>query len=169
MVTVVRMALIDDLQQLSSLHANGSLSDAEFIAAKQQLLQSSPQADAKASERLTLEAELARIDREFTLEREQCLVASRYGHRHEPSRAMRFIIPLFAIAWLLVGGFIFSMFSQVGGSMALLPAGIMIVGLVGMGFGFFNNESKLSRLEAAKEEHASKRARVMQKLGRSGR
>lgn len=160
------MALIDDLQQLSTLHANGSLTDAEFITAKQQLLQSSPQGDSRASERLTLEAELARIDREFTLERDQCLVASGYGHQNEPSSAMRFIFPLFAIVWLTGGGFIFTMISQVGGGMALLPAGIIILGLVAMGFMCFNNESKLKRLKAAKEQHAVKRARVLQQLSR---
>ena len=161
------MALIDELQQLSILHANGSLTEAEFIAAKQQLLQTPQQVDSTASKRLALEAELARIDREFTLEREECMMSGRYGHRSEPSRAMRVILPLFGLVWLGMGSFITTMFSKVGGAMALFPMGILIVGAVGMGFAFFSNESKLSRLEAAKQAHALERDRVMQQLGRS--
>ena len=111
------MALIDELQQLSILHANGSLTEAEFIAAKQQLLQTPQQVDSTASKRLALEAELARIDREFTLEREECMMSGRYGHRSEPSRAMRVILPLFGLVWLGMGSFITTLFSKITNQM----------------------------------------------------
>jgi hypothetical protein len=90
------MGIADELQKLEQLHRRGSLSDEEFAKAKTALLADpSGPADRELGEHLSAqladvrsEQELARIDREWELERQQYLVADRYGLRRVPTTGM---------------------------------------------------------------------------------
>lgn len=90
------MGLADELQKLDDLRRRGTLSDAEFAQAKAALLGggAAPAAEPigqHLSEQLAEvrhQNELARIDREWEVERQQYLVADRYGRRHVPTTGM---------------------------------------------------------------------------------
>jgi hypothetical protein len=158
------MAFLNDLQRLSDLRASGNLTDAEFTAAKQRLL-ASEQPTVKprdvASERLLLEAELTRVDREFEQERRQCLSYDRYGYGQEPSGVWRFIFPFVGLAGLGVLGMLGS--SDGFGSQGI-GVGIGVLILIGVALGFFSNEVRLSRLNAAKERRDAAKGHAMRRM-----
>ena len=82
------MGLADELQKLEQLRQNGTLSTAEFAQAKAALLNSTASIpDSGKLERLTTEAELARIDREWELERQGFMVFGRYGVQRFPNKS----------------------------------------------------------------------------------
>ena len=70
--------LISQLRDLDELHQKGVLNDAEFAAAKGQLLNGAA-ASKHENSLLELQNELARVDREWELERERFKVAGRYN------------------------------------------------------------------------------------------
>ncbi len=114
-----------------------------------------------ASERLLLEAELTRVDREFEQERRQCLSYDRYGHGQEPSGVWRFIFPFVGLAGLGALGMLGS--SGGFGSLGIgVSIGVLI--LIGVALGFFSNEVRLSRLNAAKERRDSAKAHAMRRM-----
>jgi Short C-terminal domain len=82
------MSLTDELQKLEQLRQAGTLSTAEFAQAKAVLLNTASSiTDSGKLEQLTREAELARIDREWELEKQGFNVLSRYGIQQRPSKA----------------------------------------------------------------------------------
>jgi hypothetical protein len=90
------MGLADELQKLEQLHRSGSLTDAEFSQAKAALLANpSAPADETLGQHLSDQLaevrhqnELARHDREWEIEKQQYLVAGRYGRRYVPTAGM---------------------------------------------------------------------------------
>src|ERR671923_326531 len=90
------MDLADELRKLQDLHASGALTDEEFAAAKARVLAGEPAGTGPADEgvmreqldELRLQNEVARLDREWELERERYMVAGRYGYRYVPTRGM---------------------------------------------------------------------------------
>jgi hypothetical protein len=90
------MGLADELQKLEDLRSRGTLSDAEFGQAKAALLAGrADPAERPLGQHLSDQLaavrdqnELARIDREWEIERQQYLVADRYGRRHVPTAGM---------------------------------------------------------------------------------
>jgi hypothetical protein len=87
------MSLADDLAKLEELRRSGALSETEFAQAKASLLNApasppEPSVGAQMAAQLDevrFQNELARIDREWEMEREQYLVADRRGRRHVPT------------------------------------------------------------------------------------
>ena len=166
------MAFLDDLQRLSDLRASGDLTDAEFSAAKQRLL-ASEQPTVKtrdaASERLLLEAELARIDREFEQERRQCLSTGQHGERFEPSVMPRVILPLIAMLILgvfgsqIVGVPIVSSGSPFGGS-NFIPGCIVAVFMIVLAIAFITNEINLGRLDKAKQRRDTAKSHAIRRM-----
>lgn len=86
------MSLADDLTKLEELRRSGALTESEFVAAKGRLLAAEPApaggavAD-KLAEQLAetrYQNELARIDREWQIERERYMIAGKTG-RHLPT------------------------------------------------------------------------------------
>ncbi|RYX82813.1 hypothetical protein EON83_17760 [bacterium] len=76
--------LVEQLRQLSELHTNGSLSDSEFERAKERLLSGNGAVENSAPSSasislLALQNELAALDRQWSLERDNYRVRSRYG------------------------------------------------------------------------------------------
>jgi len=90
------MSLADELQKLEDLRRGGTLSDAEFQQAKAALLAGgTAAAEQPLGQHLSNqlaefrhENELARLDREWEIERQQYLIADRYGLRHVPTAGM---------------------------------------------------------------------------------
>src|SRR5579883_2910582 len=80
------MSIADELMKLEDLRRSGALSDAEFARAKEAVLAGRSGVADDPAGALRGEAELARIDREWALERENYLVSGRYGWgRHVPT------------------------------------------------------------------------------------
>jgi hypothetical protein len=108
------MSLPDDLQKLEDLHRGGTLSEAEFRQAKAVLLAGGGgSVDEPLGRQLSDQLaevrhqnELARIDREWEIERQQYLIADRYGRRHVPTAGMGLATAilggLFGVFWLVM-------------------------------------------------------------------
>jgi len=114
------MSLADELKKLEGLHWNGTLTDEEFARAKAALLAKSdpPSASEAAPEpgvdhklaahlaEIRYQNELARIDREWELEKEQYMITDRNGQRHIPTPGEgiggAIIIGVFGIFWTIM-------------------------------------------------------------------
>lgn len=161
------MPLLDDLQQLAKLHSSGDLTTDEYTTAKQRLLnaQAMPNEnqepkDSAVSNRLLLEAELARVDREFHMARERLSSTTHRGGTAEPSHGSTIAGILFA-AFVIF--FIVTISSNVpGGVGGFLIFPIII--LFAVVFGIFSNESRLTQLTEAREKHEMERAKIKQQL-----
>lgn len=103
------MSLADELTKLEELRRGGALTDAEFAQAKAALLAGpAPAADPPLAEHLAdqlaevrYQNELARLDREWEMERQQYLIPDRYGRRHVPTTGMGVVG---AVVGAVVGG-----------------------------------------------------------------
>ena len=97
------MSLADDLTKLEELRRAGALTDREFAQAKAKLLAGDPApADSAVVEKLgdqlaetRYQNELARIDREWQIEREKYMISGRYGRRHVPTKGESLVGGLF--------------------------------------------------------------------------
>jgi hypothetical protein len=108
------MNLTEALHQLADLHAAGSLTDDEFAAAKARLLASATDASQPetASKRqielLRAEAAIARLDREWQIEREKYMTSGNFGYRMMPSKTTSILIGCGALAftafWIYMAG-----------------------------------------------------------------
>jgi hypothetical protein len=104
------MGIADDLQKLEQLRSSGALTDGEFTQAKTLLLSNPPvAANPQVSpfienqlKQVKYQNELARIDREWEIERRQYQIVNRYGKSFIPTFGM-------GIATAVVGG-IFGVF-----------------------------------------------------------
>jgi len=93
------MSIADELLKLHTLHKEGMLTDAELEQAKASLLANPPGPAAGQLDELRHQNEIAQLDREWQIEREQYMVAGRYGSRYIPNKAMS------VIGGVLIAGF----------------------------------------------------------------
>lgn len=108
------MRLADELTKLDKLRRSGALSEAEFEKAKAALLIEIPAAETpplaqQVSAQLAevkYQNELARIDREWAIEREQYMVRTRYGTRTVPTSGlgvtMAIVAGVFGALWTIM-------------------------------------------------------------------
>jgi hypothetical protein len=86
------MSIADELSKLEELHRNGTLNEVEFAKAKALLLNGpAPQESlvlAQQQAEIHHQNELARIDREWEMQRQQYLITTRYGMRQLPTTGM---------------------------------------------------------------------------------
>lgn len=85
------MGLVDELLKLEQLRQRGTLSAAEFERAKLKLLEAEQSLDASdriahGLEEANYQAELARIDREWEMERRTFMLFGRRGETYLPSK-----------------------------------------------------------------------------------
>src|SRR5262245_42739651 len=107
------MSIADELSKLEDLRRRGVLSEPEFAQAKASVLAgTSAPADSPLAEHLAdqlaevrYQNELAQIDREWEIERQNYLVADRRGVRHIPttgaSLASAGLVGVFGIFWTI--------------------------------------------------------------------
>ena len=163
------MTLPDELRKLQDLHRSGALTDEEFAAAKAAVLAGRPGGNEPATdeamreqlEEIKLQNEVARLDREWELDRGRYLITGRYGNRYLPSKGMSVlggvVIAAFGIFWTVmaaseVGGF--------GGAFALFPLfGVLFV-LAGVGMSIYSY-SRAGRYEEAYQAYQRRRARLL--------
>lgn len=98
------MSVTDELQKLDELRRNGALSADEFEIAKRKVLEG-PQGAARSDhlEEIKTQNEVAQLDREWELERENYMVAGYYGHRLIPRKGSSvfggLVVVAFGIFW----------------------------------------------------------------------
>ncbi len=153
------MTIADEIEQLQALHAQGALTDAEFAQAKAALLTryagEVPQQHAHRNT-LGVEHELARLDREWLMERETYMVTSRYGARAVPSQGGSLVTAL------LIGGFgIFWTLSATSmGAPSVFPLfGVLFI-LVGVGASV-HAFMKAGAYQRAEQAYQQRRAHVL--------
>jgi hypothetical protein len=104
------VSIADEIQKLEELRRGGSLTDEEFAQAKAKVLAG---ADSSTGEEVgqqlsdhlaevRYQNELARVDREWEMERQKYFITDRYGRRHIPTSGM-------GVATAVIGG-IFGVF-----------------------------------------------------------
>lgn len=101
------MTISDEIQKLDELRRNGTLSPEEFEIAKRRVLEGSQySAGADHLEEIKAQNELAQLDREWELERENYMVAGQYGHKHIPGKVSSVFAGLFivgfGISWTVI-------------------------------------------------------------------
>ena len=108
------MSIADELQKLEELRQRGALTNEEFAQAKAKLLASTsetskPDVSEHLSEQLAevrYQNELARLDREWEIERQKYLITDRYGRQHIPTTGMGIGIAVvgggFGVFWTIM-------------------------------------------------------------------
>jgi hypothetical protein len=108
------MSIADELAKLEELRRGGALSESEFARAKAALLNATaPPPGEQLGDHLSAQLEevrfqneLAQIDREWEIEREQYMITDRYGRRHVPTTAGSAIVGMvvvgFGVVWTVV-------------------------------------------------------------------
>lgn len=163
------MSLADELEKLDRLRQSGALTDAEFADAKAALLAAGQSGSDQLGEHLAevrYHNELARIDREWEIEREQYLIRSRYGTTHVPTTAMGLGVAvlggLFGAFWTIMalsmtrGGPDEGPFSI---ARIFFPIFGVVFTLVMVGFGM-SAYSKAKKYEAAHAAYQARRRQV---------
>jgi hypothetical protein len=168
------MSLVDELAKLEQLHRSGALSDSEFTTAKAALLSGATAgteqglgghlADQLAEVRY--QNELAQIDREWEIERQQYMIRSRYGIEQVPTAGMGIGIAVvggvFGVFWTIMAFSITSAAPDVGPfsiAKVIFPLfGVLFTGAA-IGFGIYAC-SKAQKYQEALEAYKGRRARV---------
>jgi hypothetical protein len=162
------MSIADELRKLEELRRSGALTDEEFAQAKARVLAGDPgpRPDDETLRNhlaeLKLENELARLDREWQVERERYQMTGRGGYRYTPSRASSVVMGLvvvgFGILWTITAASMAHGFPD--GPAALFPlAGLLFIlaGVVVSVFSFW----RASQYEEALQRYQRRRARLL--------
>jgi pentatricopeptide repeat protein len=157
------MTIADELSRLQELRVQGALTDAEFAQAKAALLASysrgrPAERDAPPSASLDdihFQNELARLDREWELEREKLMVTERNGGRHIPTEGSNLIFAVIVV--------VFGSFWTIMASYSPLP----FLPLIGVLFTFFmlsiciNGFTKAGEYKKAEQAYQERRAKLL--------
>ena len=147
------MTLSEEIQKLDELRRNGTLSPEEFEIAKRRVLEGSQySAGANHLEEIKAQNELAQIDREWGMERENYMVAGKYG-QYIPNKVSSVFGGIFLVGF---GIFWTAMVSPVMGSGG---AGVLsIFPLFGVFFILFSVGTSIRAfVKAGQYEEAQKR------------
>jgi uncharacterized membrane protein len=119
-------------------------------------------------EQLEYQNELARIDREWEMERERYLVTSRYGRRYVPSAAAAVVVGVlavgFGIFWTVMA---FGMAGNFGGGgfEAIFPLFGLLFIAVGAGVSIYQF-TKAQQYQSAYTEYQRRRADALDRMRR---
>jgi hypothetical protein len=168
------MSLADELTKLEELRRSGALTDAEFAQAKAAILTGGAAAPSnvaadKLGEQLAevrYQNELARLDREWGIEKEKYMVSDKHGRRHIPTTSMgTSVAAIGGIGGLLWTISAFTLTSSgpdegaFGTAKVIFPLfGVLFI-VVAIGFGF-HTISKASAYNQALAAYQRRRAAV---------
>lgn len=164
------MSIADELRKLGELHRSGALTDEEFATAKARVLAGGGQGGAAGSQEETLgehlrelkrENELARLDREWQLERERYQMAGRYGSRYLPTKASGILMGVFTagfgILWTVMAS---STVGDLGGPGAIFPLFGLVFVVFGIVVGIYTF-SRASQFEEAQRRYQRRRTLII--------
>jgi hypothetical protein len=169
------MGIADELAKLEELRRQGALSESEFARAKAAVLGGAPASPAQESlgrhmsEQLAevkYQNELARIDREWQMERAQYLIVGRYGQTQVPTAGMGVGIAavggVFGTIWTVIAFAITSSAPDFGPfaiARFVFPLfGVLFI-VAAVGFGIYCY-SRASRYQQAYEAYRARREAV---------
>jgi hypothetical protein len=168
------MSLADDLMKLEDLRRSGALTEVEFAQAKLALLDgtraepAAPVADLLADQlaETRRQNDLAEIDRAWQIEREQYLVADRYGRRHVPTVGYGLggavVVGVFGVFWTIMA-FAITSGGPDEGPFGLAKVFFPLFGVVftvaGIGYGIYS-ASKAEQYQKAFKAYQERRARA---------
>jgi hypothetical protein len=168
------MSLADDLTKLEDLRRSGALTDAEFAQAKAALLNGAPAVtDQPLAEHLADQLaevrhqnDLAQIDREWHIEREQYLIPDRWGRRYVPTAGLGIggavIGGVFGVFWTIMAFAITSGAPDVGAfsiAKVVFPLFGVVFVAAAVGYGLYAY-SKAQQYQAAFRAYQDRRARA---------
>lgn len=146
------MSLSDEIERLQRLRQSGALTDEEFARAKAAVLDASldarPEPSPASEEHLRqieLQNELARLDREWDMEREQYMSTTKYGEKYVPTEGGSIGGAVFSV---LVGGGWTAFASSIGA-----PWFFSIFGVLVMVAGVASAISSLPKVDGYKQAH----------------
>ena len=163
------MTIADELRKLQELHEAGSLTDSEFAAAKAKVLSSQAAGSGAGTDPamkqhlkdITRHNEVEQLDRQWALERDQYMVAGRYGGRHLPSKGMSLlggvVIAVFGIFWMVMAS---NITGGMGGGPSLFPLFGLLFIAVGVGMSIYSF-TKASQYEEAHARYRRRRAELL--------
>jgi hypothetical protein len=168
------MSIADELEKLEDLRRRGVLDEAEFARAKAALLDQTPaQEEQPLREHLADQLaevkhqnELAQVDREWEIERQQYMIADRWGRRHVPTPGMGIAVAViggaFGLIWTIMAVAITGSGPDVGAfsiaRWAFPLFGIIFVAAA-ISFGVYSH-SRAQKYQQAFEAYKARRARV---------
>jgi hypothetical protein len=159
------MTIADELRKLQELHEAGSLTDAEFAAAKAKVLSSQAAGSGAGTDPamkrhlkdIKRHNDVEQLDRQWALERDQYMVAGNYGVRHLPSKGMSVlggvVIAVFGIFWT-------AMAANMGGGASFFPLFGLLFVAVGVGMSIYSF-TKASQYEEAHARYRRRRAELL--------
>lgn len=168
------MSLVDELAKLEELRRRGALSESEFTQAKAALLNGAPASSepemgghlAHQLAEVRYQNELAQIDREWQIERQQYLIRGQYGTAQVPTTGMGIgtavVGGVFGVFWTIMaisitgGAPDFGGFSVVKVFFPLF--GVVFTGAA-IGYGMYAY-SRTQKYEEAFAAYKARRARV---------
>lgn len=172
------MGLADELKKLEDLHRFGTLTAEEFAKAKAALLAATEAAAAVPGDgiaeslaaqlaEMRYRNELARIDREWEIEKEQYMVTDKYRRRHIPTagagRLTAIFGGVFGALWMSIaigmtsGGLDFGAFSV---AKLVFPLfGVLFIAIA-VGYGIYY-ENKAAAYQKALAAYKARRAAVL--------
>ena len=168
------MSLADDLTKLEDLRRSGALTDAEFAQAKAALLNGAPAGtDQPLAEHLADQLaevrhqnDLAQIDREWQIEREQYLIPDRWGRRYVPTAGLGLggavMGGVFGVFWTIMAFAITSGAPDVGAfsiAKVVFPLFGVVFVAAAVGYGLYAY-SKAQQYQAAFRAYQDRRARA---------
>lgn len=169
------MSLADELTKLEELRRNGALSESEFSRAKAALLNNPPAASgqqlgehlADQLAEVKCQNELARIEREWEVERQQYLIRGQYGNTMVPTRGMGIAMAAigggFGLLWTIVAVSMMGMMPDGMGNFGffqwLFPLfGVFFI-VIAIGYGFYVH-TRAQKYQEAYEAYKAARAAV---------
>lgn len=171
------MSLANELAKLEELRRSGALSDAEFTQAKAAILSGTPSpsvGEQQIGERLSEQLaevkhqnELARIDREWEAERQQYMLADRYGRRSVPTPGMGIIAGavggLFGAFWTIMACAITGEAPDVGPfavAKVMFPLFGVVFTVAAIGYGIYT-VTRAQKYEQALAAYKARRDRAL--------
>lgn len=163
------MPLADKLERISALLQSGTLSQEEFHQAKDHLLKPAAPAVKDAPDARKMRdrwlKDLAQAERTYRIARHRCLVRDRHSGLREPRAAHFYVLGSVTVIWLGLGSLAVAGFLAVNRTLALLPAGTMLMGFFFLLRAMLAHAVRMIRLKVAKRRWEQDRARIQEQIG----
>lgn len=159
------MSISEELQKLSELYQAGTLTREEFEVAKRKVLES-PQSTYSPAEQDQLEAimlqnQIAQLDRQWEIERNDYMIRGQHGHSYIPGKTTSIlgggVVVIFGIFWTFMAA---SISSRTPGPTSVFPLfGILFI-FFGIGVSIYAF-MKAEQHDAAKKRYQRKRQQLL--------
>ncbi len=155
------MTISDEIQKLEELRSNGILSQQEFEIAKRRVVEGSlGNAASDHLEEIKAQNEVAQLDREWALERENYMVRGQHGHKHIPSKFGSLFWGLFIVGFGIFWTAMAMPVMGFGGVVSIFPLfGVLFI-LIGVGTSI-DAFVKAGQYEEAQERYQRHRREIL--------